>query len=355
LNLPAFRPLELLLIAAAAALGAAFWRSEKRLRRALGSLQELQNVAHGFAEAFDPPDIAARAFEAAAAIGPLRRFELYFFDDADRVREVWAWDLGPPEFPFGRRDDHPRLHAAFSRENLDRLTRTETAHSFSPLDLQVPRPGQRRFHLPLFAGSRTVGYWELDFGADPGRGGLDRLASVYRYLTDSLYAERNFRLAARDGLSNLFVRRFFDGRLGSEVIRAERYGRPLSVAAFDLDHFKDLNDAHGHAAGDQAIRVFSEILRGSLREQDLCSRRGGEEFAAYFPETSPELAARVCERIRERLSSSQIEFEGKKIALTVSVGVAGWTAGDDLDRLLTRADQALYEAKSLGRDRVIVI
>lgn len=327
-------------------------RVHRRERRAAEIHRELQNAAHAFAEAFEPGAIAARGHEAAARLAELRRSELFLFDENDRVREVWQSEAGGGA---PRRDEnHPRLRAAVSSEQLDRLTATETSRSFAPLDLQDARRPRARFHLPLFSGSKAVGYWELEFASPLPRSELDRLRAIYRSLTDAVYAEGNFRLAARDALSNLFVRRYFDGRLEAEISRTARHGHDLAVAVFDLDHFKGINDAWGHAAGDEVIRTFGRLLQGSLREQDLSARRGGEEFAAYFPETGAAAALAVCERIRKRIAERPVSWESAEILLTVSIGVAAFRPGDTAGTLLARADTALYAAKESGRNRAIV-
>ncbi len=327
-------------------------RVRRRERRAAEIHRELQNAAHAFAEAFDPAAIAARGHETVSRLASLRRSELFLFDENDRVREVWLSDAagGPP-----RRDEgHPRLSANVPPEQLDRLTATETARSFAPLDLQDARRPRARFRLPLFSGSRAVGYWEIEFASPLPRAELGHLRAIYRSLTDAVYAEGNFRLAARDALSNLFVRRYFDGRLDAEISRASRHGHELSVAAFDLDHFKAINDSLGHAAGDEVIRTFGRFLQRSLREQDLSARRGGEEFAAYFPETGAAAALAVCERIRKRVEESPVSWESSAIPITVSIGVAAFRHGDTPAAILERADAALYAAKDAGRNRAIV-
>jgi diguanylate cyclase (GGDEF)-like protein len=327
-------------------------RVRRRERRGDEVHRELQNAAHAFAEAFEPDAIAARGHEAAARLALLRRSDLFLIDENDRVREVWRSDAagGPP-----RRDEsHPRLDAIVSPDQLDRLTATETARSFAPLDLQDARRPRALFRLPLFSGSRAVGYWEVEFGAPLPRAELERLRGIYRSLTDAVYAEGNFRLAARDALSNLFVRRYFDGRLDAEISRSSRQGHELAVAAFDLDHFKAINDSCGHPAGDEVIRTFGRVLQRSLREQDLSARRGGEEFAAFFPETGAAAALGVCERIRKRVAESPVPWESTAIPITVSIGVAAFRRGDTAGTLLARADAALYAAKEAGRNRAIV-
>lgn len=327
------------------------WRVRRRERRSAEIFRDLENTSHAFAESFEPAAIAARGHESVSRLSLLRRFDLFLFDENDRVREVWSSPgPGAPRLD----ESHPRLQAAFQQELLDRLTATETARSFAPLHLQEPRRGQKRFNLPLFSGSHAIGYWELEFECPLSRVDIDRLRGIYRSLTDAVYAEGNFRLAARDALSSLFLRRYFDARLQGEIARCVRYGHALAVAAFDLDHFKVVNDTHGHSAGDEVIRSFGKRLQSALREQDLSARRGGEEFAAYFPETDVESAWRVCERVRRQISDRPVTIGEVSIPMTVSIGVAAWSPGDSADSLLARADRALYQAKEAGRDRAVV-
>ena len=353
--LPRMPVLEGALALAAALFAIELLRSRRRERRAAERFREMENFAHAFAEASDPEGIAACAHEAMSRLGRLEKFELFLFDEDDRVREIWASPADDAQTRPRASATHPRLRSTFERGHLDRLTGTETSRSFAPLHLQIPKRGQKKFYLPLYAGSHPVGYWEVEFDSPLSPTDLDRLRGVYRSLTSAVSSERNFRLAARDGLSNLFARRYFDARLRNEVTRADRYRRALSVAVFDLDRFKELNDRHGHAAGDEAIRRFARVLQEGLREQDVCGRRGGEEFAAYFPETRADSARTVCERIRGRLEAEPFPWEKGRLVLRVSVGVTEVRPGDGLDSVLERADAALYRAKEEGRNRVIVI
>jgi diguanylate cyclase (GGDEF)-like protein len=150
------------------------------------------------------------------------------------------------------------------------------------------------------------------------------------------------------------VRRYFDGRLAVEIARCARSGRPLALAVFDLDHFKAINDRHGHPAGDEVIRSFGTRLQAALRQPDLSARRGGEEFAVFFPETDAETARAVCERVRRMVADDPVPWESGEIPISVSAGVAAWEPGDTSETLVARADAALYRAKDAGRNRVIV-
>jgi len=161
-------------------------------------------------------------------------------------------------------------------------------------------------------------------------------------------------LANRDDLTGLMNRRHFMESAAAELRRAQRYGRPTAVALGDLDFFKSLNDTYGHGAGDAVLRTFAELLTESLRQSDLVCRYGGEEFAFLFPESTVEQAHILVERFRERCAAHEIQLpDGPLVRVTLSIGLANAGKGP-IEAALQRADLALYEAKRLGRNRVIV-
>ena len=159
----------------------------------------------------------------------------------------------------------------------------------------------------------------------------------------------------RDPLTNLYNRRFVEEFLKREIMRAERKGHPLSVVALDLDHFKEINDMHGHDVGDTTLRHVSLVLQGQVRESDIACRIGGEEFALLLPEVSLDLAYQRAERIRTAISELHSKHDLIRVGpITASAGVAalpqhGRTAG----ALMRAADSALYEAKRGGRNRTV--
>ncbi len=160
------------------------------------------------------------------------------------------------------------------------------------------------------------------------------------------------RLANKDGLTGLMNRRHFMQTAELELQRAQRYRRPVTVAMADLDSFKKLNDTYGHAAGDLVLCVFADLVREAMRQSDLVCRYGGEEFAFLFPEVAPEEAAKLAERLRIRLAGQGIELpDGRTVRVTVSMGLAD-ASECPIEIALKHADEALYEAKRLGRNRV---
>jgi diguanylate cyclase (GGDEF)-like protein len=130
---------------------------------------------------------------------------------------------------------------------------------------------------------------------------------------------------------------------------AIRYGNDLSVILIDVDHFKPINDTYGHLAGDAVLRRIAEILAHHTRSTDVTGRWGGEEFLVIAPQTSLENAAKMAEKLRSGIAGTQFPITGQK---TISLGVAAYSPGDDMKKLLARADAALYRAKRSGRDRV---
>lgn len=165
------------------------------------------------------------------------------------------------------------------------------------------------------------------------------------------------KLSITDALTGLFNRRLFDMRYVEEIHRARRNGTEISLLMIDIDDFKKINDIHGHLCGDRCLfRLATDLRKILKRASDFLARYGGEEFVAILPETGLSAATRLAERIREAAEKLEIRFEGDTIRLTVSIGVASCVFEDFTmkDSLLSRADDALYQAKARGKNRVVV-
>lgn len=158
------------------------------------------------------------------------------------------------------------------------------------------------------------------------------------------------QLSRLDSLTGLANRREFDYRLADEVARCQRRPRPLSLIFCDIDHFKAVNDTHGHAAGDAVLAGLADVLRAGVRETDLAARIGGEEFAVVVAEGPLDAARALAERLRSALAAQIMDPIGA--AVTASFGVAERRSGESAVELLARADAALYAAKRSGRNRV---
>ncbi|WP_449245041.1 GGDEF domain-containing protein [Desulfobacca acetoxidans] len=169
--------------------------------------------------------------------------------------------------------------------------------------------------------------------------------------------EKLVKMASVDDLTRLHNRRFFFEQFGQEVERAKRYRRSLSCIMLDIDHFKAINDTYGHLLGDQLLIDIAQILHDNCRLSDLAARYGGDELIVLLPETEAAGAIAIAERIRKLVAQHQIVGEkGEVIRATVSIGVASLGAGqlqdiDHYDRIIRYADDALYRAKTGGRNR----
>ena len=176
-------------------------------------------------------------------------------------------------------------------------------------------------------------------------------------ITDRKFAEMELeRLARTDVLTGVTNRRHFFELAEIEYQRFQRYKHPLTVMLLDIDHFKQVNDRYGHLAGDHVLRHIANECRKLLRGSDQFARYGGEEFISLLIETTHESAVETAERIRGQIEKSEIEFKGMAIPLTISIGLA--FAEDDpninLEKMIDRADKALYQSKENGRNKVTV-
>jgi len=189
---------------------------------------------------------------------------------------------------------------------------------------------------------------------------LGHLASVAAVCLENAVNRERLRLAGlTDSLTGLYNRRHLQHRLEQEVTRAQRYGQALSCLFVDADHFKQINDRHGHAAGDQVLTALAQRLRARLRTSDLATRYGGEEFAVLLPHTDADSARLLAIEICQGIAAQPIVLDsGECVTVTVSVGVAALAGADRRpplqagEALLRAADEAVYRAKHAGRNRV---
>jgi diguanylate cyclase (GGDEF)-like protein len=241
-------------------------------------------------------------------------------------------------------------------------------------DLFIDQESISRHHARIsFDGTS---YWATDLGSTNGTYVNDELVreqrlrdgdqvrigrSILKFMTgenvEVHYHEEIYRLMTVDGLTGAYNRRYFNEALEREFNRATRYGRTLSVLVFDIDHFKKVNDGHGHVAGDSVLRQLATAVKSRLREQDILARVGGEEFSIVLPEVDLGGARAVAEKVRAIVESTPAMFEDREVRCTVSVGVASCFAGPETqaggaEALYAAADAALFRAKKKGRNRV---
>jgi two-component system, cell cycle response regulator len=229
---------------------------------------------------------------------------------------------------------------------------------------------RRHAHLE----QRGVVWWAVDDGSTNGTFVNDEQISreaaltngdrikvgptIFKYLTgedvESQYHEEIYRMSIIDGLTGAFNKRYLLEALEKEILRARRHERPLSLIMLDIDHFKKINDVHGHLAGDHVLKELGRLVHTRIRRDEIFARYGGEEFSIVLPETAIEGARQLAEGIRSKTHSTEFVFQNERIAVTISLGVAELSTEEKTSTAFIKlADDRLYEAKRGGRNRVI--
>lgn len=240
----------------------------------------------------------------------------------------------------------------------------------SKCDIQVDQESVSRNHCKIVNTGKTV--LVRDLGSTNGTyvndepvdehvmrdGDLIKIGrTIFKFLTggniENAYHEEIYRLTTVDGLTQIYNKRYFQEVLDREISRSQRYERELSLIMFDIDHFKHVNDAYGHLAGDYVLKHLASVIKGRIRREDIMARYGGEEFAIILPEIDHEHALVFAEKIRQLVERTRFEFEETEIPLTISIGVTTSTAElRSTEEFIKLADDRLYEAKRAGRNCV---
>jgi diguanylate cyclase (GGDEF)-like protein len=221
---------------------------------------------------------------------------------------------------------------------------------------------------------RSGAWWCVDDGSTNGSyvndeqimrearlGNGDRIKigpTIFKFLSgqdvEAQYHEEIYRMTIIDGLTQVHVKRYLLESLDKELMRARRHTRDLSFLMLDIDHFKKINDLHGHLAGDYVLKEVARLIQQRIRRDEVLARYGGEEFAIILPETTLEGARALADGLREKIEQSRFIFQGEVIRVTISIGVAMLHDNDRTSMdLIKRADEKLYDAKHAGRNRVV--
>ena len=326
--------------------------NERELRRRRYELEQLAQMGRALEEAHDPLAVGDVLLDALADTFQFRRMALFeVTGDSPRLLTCRnLLDAVVADFTVG--PDSVLSTAANDRRTL---LVSEMDSDVDPW-LTAIMPDARNLAVVPLAADAVVGVLVAETGRRPGSR-IERrvVATTERFAGHTALAMRNANLLERmqqmavtDGLTQLANRRSFDRSLDRELQRATRTDGRLSVVLLDIDHFKALNDTHGHLVGDNVLREIAAALAECGREYDTIARYGGEEFAAVLPGCSSALAVQVADRLRRA-----VEEAGTEVPVTASCGVATYPYdGADIESLLGAADRALYSAKHAGRNQV---
>lgn len=245
--------------------------------------------------------------------------------------------------------------------NLNEIASKEDRSMFSSLMTEFNSVEDFEFDLPHKDGYKVRVAMNASTRVDTN-GKITGILGTVRDITDKLQAreqrlraERAETIASTDALTSAYTRRYLTEVTEREMARSSRNSTPLTLVIQDIDHFKQINDNHGHLAGDKVLVQLSQICRDNIRSTDVFSRYGGEEFIILMPETGLESGQQKTEVLRELISAKPlIEFNDREISVSFSAGVAEWEPGESLESLIARADKALYKAKKSGRNQTCV-
>ncbi|MCC6876122.1 MAG: diguanylate cyclase [Sandaracinaceae bacterium] len=331
---------------------------QRELGQRLRERELLFDVLRESASSHDLDRVLRVLVERVGAAMSLREIAVLLREPSGRyvIRSVWGWDA--PEELIGRAIG-PFPEALAVEGRLILVPDVTRAPSYLVFWDGVAAEGSFAA-VPIVHGREAIGLIAVTRPPEEPLGELDG-----RYLQavadqaalaihDAQLVQRLEQLSTHDPLTGLANRRLFDERLRREIAQAERYQSALSVLALDIDHFKQLNDRCGHAAGDAALIAVASGLRECLREADTLARVGGEELCVLLPHTDEEGASEVAEKLRRRVAGLAVEGAREQPLghLSVSIGIARHRPGEDAASVLRRADDALYAAKRSGRDRV---
>lgn len=211
--------------------------------------------------------------------------------------------------------------------------------------------------IPLNAREKLLGFILLADKVDHTKFtnyDVSLIQSLARHISIALSNAQLYELAITDGLTKLFIQRYFMSRLEYEISRCDRYNTVFSILMIDIDYFKKINDTYGHLVGDAVLKQIAQVLLSSVRQTDIVCRYGGEEFIILLIECGSDWAEKIAYRIKDNIANNIFKVDNLELKLTVSVGVKTYHKGESSQQVIEHADKALYIAKSSGRNKVVV-
>jgi len=288
-------------------------------------------------------------------------FTLFLYDQDKRKLNLMCHNHPEIESSFSiPLSSSPIMEAAVLRGQYIREQDFSTSSYYRGADNPLFKKGYFA-SIPLMIEQEIVGVLNInDVGQDSfDVGDLDFILKLSEFIAMSisnavLYEQTN-KLAVTDGLTGISNRPSVEKSLQIEFERSKRYNSPLSLILLDVDHFKDVNDTYGHQKGDEILIAIASLLKKACRANDIAARYGGEEFLMILPQSNAQGAFKIAERVREEMMKTSFTGNESNFAVTVSCGVAEFNKDyESINKLITVADRALYEAKNGGRNKTIL-
>ncbi len=334
-------------------------RARARTLKTVDELERLVNVGERIFATLGFRQVLAALVEAIAVEVPERRRAL---------AGIWDDDGELPRCQIAALDRAGKLHTEVDEAGLHEALGERLLHGRpATFEVESESGNWTMLMVPFAVSGKPEGFIGVDLGpsgavraAEPAgpvataREGLRRLASIAGV---AIHNARLYREATIDGLTGLYVRRFFDRRFSEEAARCRRAGGSLSVLLIDLDDFKTVNDRHGHQAGDRVLQWLAGLLQSAIRLTDVPCRYGGDEFVVLLPDARIKDARRIAERLKASIETHAFVFDDDEAVVTASIGVSGvrCDTGEPVPDLVAAADAALYEAKAKSGKGQIVI
>ena len=305
--------------------------------------------------------ISAVLVDRLSSVFSIDYFTLFLYDQDKRKLNLMCHNHPEIESSFSiSLSSSPIMEAAVLRGQYIREQDFSTSSYYRGADNPLFKKGYFA-SIPLMIEQEIVGVLNInDVGQDSfDVGDLDFILNLSEFIAMSisnavLYEQAN-KLAVTDGLTGISNRPSVEKSLQIEFERSKRYNSPLSLILLDVDHFKDVNDTYGHQKGDEILIAFASLLKKACRANDIAARYGGEEFVMVLPQSNAQGAFKIAERVREEMMKISFTGNESNFAVTVSCGVAEFNKDyESINKLITVADRALYEAKNGGRNKTIL-
>ena len=305
--------------------------------------------------------ISAVLVDRLSSVFSIDYFTLFLYDQDKRKLNLMCHNHPEIESSFSiPLSSSPIMEAAVLRGQYIREQDFSTSSYYRGADNPLFKKGYF-VSIPLMIEKKIVGLLNInDVGQDSfDVGDLDFVLNLSEFIAMSisnavLYEQTN-KLAVTDGLTGISNRQSVEKSLQIEFERSKRYNSPLSLILLDVDHFKGVNDTYGHQKGDEILIAFASLLKKACRANDIAARYGGEEFVMVLPQSNAQGAFKIAERVREEMMKISFTGNESNFAVTVSCGVSEFNKDyESIKKLITVADQALYEAKNGGRNKTIL-